>query len=187
MLVYPYNKFEYLTNIIIDNLEGGYYHPDFYITGRKRYGDNVFISSNAFIKAKYGSSGETMFGLDRDAGWDLWYRTPKKSQNVQGNLRFIYSNVYQFVDEKAKKFWTTLDKLDARRQWLWGYPGGIYRDMLKKLCIEMMYNWFNRGVWSKLNDKGKELVIKDDRLALNYIYSAWNGPRYSDYYNKVFN
>jgi len=186
-MVYPFSKFEYFTNIIIDNFEGGYYHPDFYITGKQRYGDNVFISANSFKKASYISSGETMFGLDRDAGWDLWYKSPKKSLNVQDNLKFIYSGVYQFVDNDAKLFWTTLDKIDARHKWLWGYPGGQYRKQLKDLCIKMMYNWFIRGVWNKLDDKGKLLVLNDNKLALNYIYSAWNGPTYSDYYNKLFN
>lgn len=186
-MVYPYSKFEYITDLIIDNLEGGYYHPDFYITGRKRYGDNAFITANNFVKSGYRSSGETMFGLDRDAGWNMWYKSSKKTTNVQNNLKYIYSGVYQFIDNDAKTFWTTLDRLDARHKWLWGYPGGEYRKMLKDLCVKMMYNYFNRAVWSKLTDKGKLLVLNDNKLAFNYIYSAWNGPVYSNFYNKIFN
>jgi len=127
---YPYNKFQYITNLVIDNLEGGYWHPDFYIKGAKRYPDGAFVSANNFVKAGYKDSGETLFGLDRHAGWNNWYRTTRKTDSPQGNLKFIYSNVYQFNDDNALKFWTTLDKLDARNKWDWGYQGGIYNGLL---------------------------------------------------------
>ena len=44
-----------MVNLVIDKLEGGYYHPDMLKDGRVRDG-------------RYGASGETMFGLDRKAG-----------------------------------------------------------------------------------------------------------------------
>jgi peptidoglycan hydrolase-like protein with peptidoglycan-binding domain len=44
-----------MVNLVIDKLEGGYYHPDMLQDGRIRDG-------------RYGGSGETMFGLDRKAG-----------------------------------------------------------------------------------------------------------------------
>jgi len=49
------SDFERIIDIIVDNLEGGYYHPKMLQDGR--------------IKDKrYGGSGETMFGMDRKTG-----------------------------------------------------------------------------------------------------------------------
>jgi len=183
---YPFDKFEYISNLIIDNLEGGYYHPDFYINGAAT-ANGGRISASAFVKADYGRSGETLFGLDRHAGWDSWYKSKRKTSSPQENLKYIYGNVYQFIDDDAKKFWTTLDNLDARHKWPYGYLGGNQRTMLKDLCIKMMYRYFLNNVWIKLNDEGKKLVIEDNKLAFNYIYSAWNGIGFSNYYTKIFN
>jgi peptidoglycan hydrolase-like protein with peptidoglycan-binding domain len=44
-----------MVNLVIDKLEGGYFHPDMLNDGRVR-------------DSRYGGSGETMFGLDRRAG-----------------------------------------------------------------------------------------------------------------------
>lgn len=44
-----------IVDLIIDNLEGGYYHPDMLQDGRIKDG-------------RFGASGETMFGMDRKAG-----------------------------------------------------------------------------------------------------------------------
>ena len=48
-------NFEDVTNQIIDQLEGGYYHPDMLKDGRVK-------------DSRYGNSGETMFGIDRKTG-----------------------------------------------------------------------------------------------------------------------
>jgi murein DD-endopeptidase MepM/ murein hydrolase activator NlpD len=49
------NDWEGIVNLIIDNLEGGYYHPDMLKDGRVKDG-------------RFGASGETMYGMDRKAG-----------------------------------------------------------------------------------------------------------------------
>lgn len=48
-------NFEDTVDKVIDNLEGGYYHPDMLKDGRVK-------------DSRYGNSGETMFGIDRKAG-----------------------------------------------------------------------------------------------------------------------
>lgn len=183
---YPFNKFQYIANFIIDNLEGGYYHPDYYIKGAYTQTGKK-IPAQSFINAGYSRSGETLYGLDRHAGWNMWYSSNRKTDNVQENLKYIYSNVYQYANNDAKQFWTTLDRLDARHKWYYNSMGGNDRKLLQELCIKMMYQYFLKNVWSKLDNKGKELVIKDNKLALNYVYSAWNGIVYSNYYNNIFN
>jgi hypothetical protein len=57
------NNFEKVTSQIIDQLEGGYYHPDMLKDGRVK-------------DSRYGNSGETMFGIDRKAGGSLENDSP---------------------------------------------------------------------------------------------------------------
>lgn len=52
------SDFDEIVKKVIDNLEGGYYHPDMLKDGRVKDG-------------RYGNSGETMFGIDRKAGGDI--------------------------------------------------------------------------------------------------------------------
>jgi len=49
------SKFVHVTQIVIDNLEGGYYHPNMQAADPKKF-------------AIMGKSGETMYGIDRVAG-----------------------------------------------------------------------------------------------------------------------
>ena len=51
-------NFDEMVRKVIDNLEGGYYHPDMLKDGRVK-------------DSRYGKSGETMFGIDRKAGGDI--------------------------------------------------------------------------------------------------------------------
>jgi len=48
-------RYRQITGLIIDQLEGGYYHPDMLLDGRVK-------------DTRYKNSGETMFGIDRKAG-----------------------------------------------------------------------------------------------------------------------
>lgn len=47
-----------MAKLVIDKLEGGYYHPDMLRDGRVK-------------DSRYGHSGETMFGMDRKNGGDI--------------------------------------------------------------------------------------------------------------------
>jgi len=52
------NRFDKMTSLVIDKLEGGYYHPDMLKDGRIK-------------DSRYANSGETMFGIDRKAGGSI--------------------------------------------------------------------------------------------------------------------
>jgi hypothetical protein len=55
------DEFDRMVNIIIEKLEGGYYHPDMLKDGRVKDG-------------RFGASGETLFGMDRKTGeWERKY------------------------------------------------------------------------------------------------------------------
>jgi len=55
-------NFTDITNKIIDNLEGGYYHP-------------LMLADGRVNDKRYASSGETMFGIDRLTGGNINYTT----------------------------------------------------------------------------------------------------------------
>ncbi len=52
------NKFQKITSLVIDKLEGGYYHPNMLVDGRVK-------------DMRYSASGETMFGIDRLKGGSI--------------------------------------------------------------------------------------------------------------------
>lgn len=67
------NKFNKNVNLVIDNLEGGYYHPQMLNDGRVK-------------DSRYKKSGETMFGIDRARGGDINTSTAgKKFWNIIDN------------------------------------------------------------------------------------------------------
>jgi len=123
---------------VIDQLEGGYYHPDMLADGRVK-------------DARYGNSGETMFGLDRKAG---------------GNLNTTPAGV---------KFWAEIDKLNARKNWKWNYKGGDVAPRLKEQLADVMFPHYTDLSNRYLSDKAAQIVESDNRLLFHFIYAAWNG------------
>lgn len=74
------NKFTKMAMLVIDKLEGGYYHPDMLKDGRVK-------------DARYANSGETMFGIDRKAGG--------KINNTAAGIAF-----WKIIDAaNARKLW----------------------------------------------------------------------------------
>ena len=77
--------FNTICKSIINNLEGGYYHPDMLKDGRVQDG-------------RYGNSGETMFGIDRkNSASDIGVSSPGKEfwniidqQNARKNWKHLY-------------------------------------------------------------------------------------------------
>lgn len=74
------NKFNTMAMLVIDKLEGGYYHPDMLKDGRVK-------------DPRYANSGETMFGIDRKAGGKINDTTAGKA-------------FWKIIDEaNARKLW----------------------------------------------------------------------------------
>ncbi len=134
--------FAQVTKAVVINLEGGYYHPAMLKDGRVK-------------DQRYGSSGETMYGLDRKAGGaSINSCTP------------------------CRQFWGTLDNLGASRSWKWNYmPGDPLQTTLLNLVVEIMEPLFNKTLNSYVPEKEIQAVIKSDgRLLFNFVYAQWNGP-----------
>ena len=156
------DKFKTVTKLVIDKLEGGYFHPNMRTANPKKFG-------------AYHRSGETMFGLDRHAGHGLYYSTSRKSDDVLRNLKNIESGVYTYKSLEAKEFWTTIDTANAKNNWQWLYRGGGLENKLKDLTAEIMLPSYERNAKNYLDAKTREIVEKDNRLLFHFIYASWNG------------
>jgi hypothetical protein len=135
-----------IINLIIDELEGGYYHPD--MKSKLKGGEKML------------DSGETMFGIDRknggsdvtqsDAGKQFW-------QIVDANYSDKHSNIAYYNDKADGK------KISKR-----------VGDQLRYYVKELMLTRFEK--YSKyLSDKVKQIVVKSPALLLQFLYSCWNG------------
>lgn len=133
------NDFSQIVTQVIDKMEGGYYHPQMLADGRVK-------------DSRYGSSGETMFGIDRKAGGAI-NTTPA-----------------------GQKFWGMIDDAGAAGSWSWNYKGGNLNGPLKDLAAQVMYPVFIQYSNSYLSPEAQAIVQSDPRLLFHFGYAAWNGP-----------
>ena len=177
------DKYKKMVKLVIDKLEGGYYHP--YML---RPGDNR-VEPNPENKEFYKKSGETMFGLDRHAGHGMFYSTPrnKESVDVISNIKNIESGAYRYKTKEAQQFWTKIDSQNAKNKWKHNYRGGELEDELIELVSEIIKPYFIEYFNKWLNDSAKNIVKRDDRLLFHFIYAVWNGPKFFEVYAEKIN
>ena len=138
------SRFYDYTDLIIGKYEGGYYHPHMMRDDPARFPASV-----------YGKSGETMYGIDRDAG---------------GSIN---------TGAAGREFWGLIDAQQASTRWGWNYkPTGELDKRLRRLCAEIMYGVYSSYVLGRLSDKAKKLVDKSPRLQAHLFYGCWNGIGY---------
>ena len=137
-------------SLVIDNLEGGYYHPNMLKDGRVK-------------DSRYGTSGETMFGIDRRQGGSI-------NDTVAG-----------------KQFWALIDNAGAKDKWKWNYMGGDLAQQLKDLAAKMMKPQYDSLANTHLTPQAKALVNSDPRLLFNFIYATWNGSGWFQKFAKKIN
>lgn len=123
---------------VISNLEGGYFNPKTHAVG----------------DARYSTSGETMFGIDRLAGGSI-NKTP------EGIL-----------------FWNKIGEAQKGVLWRWNYiPPDPLQKELVDLAIKIIKPGYDSNMKNYLNDEGIQKVIESDgRLFFNFVYACWNGP-----------
>lgn len=169
--------FKNATIKVIDNFESGYYHPNMFKDGR--------ISDNSKNRSIMATSGETMFGLDRHAGHDIYYSSKRKSADVLDNLTYIPT--YTFKTPQSKEFWTIIDKANAKDTWKLYYKGGADSEKLKVLASEIMYDEFIHHAEKYLNEDARKLVYTDPKLLFHFIYLTWNGVGFFQKYSQTLN
>lgn len=156
------SNYENIVKSVIDTLEGGYYHP----TMRQK-------DPSKF--PGYERSGETMFGLDRFAGHNIYYSTPRIGKNPMDDLQYIESGKYEYKTDAAKQFWGIIDSANAKENWSWNYMGGQYKDQLEQLAGEIMKPEFESLFGQYLSTQAQEIVKNDPMLMFHMVYAAWNG------------
>jgi len=147
---------------VINKLEGGYYHPNMMAKNPSRFKD-------------YGSSGETLFGLDRHAGHGIYYKSPRKTASVQDNLKHIEAGEYEWASPEAKEFWTTVDKMGAKDKWEWNSKGGANETRLVDLASNIINKQWEGLSQRYLSSDALAIIKKDGRLLFNFVYAVWNG------------
>jgi peptidoglycan hydrolase-like protein with peptidoglycan-binding domain len=137
--------FETMTKIIVDNIEGGYYNPEWH------------------RQAAMGRSGETMFGMDRVHGSDL------------------------FKTGDGKEFWRIIDKNKNKEVWKHYYKGGPLESELLKIVTKIMTKHYQDLSDKFLSDKSKKLVESNNGLKLHFYYASWNGNTFFESFAKKIN
>ena len=145
------NLFLHIADLIINNIEGGYYHPNY-----KELKPSTF--------EKMGISGETMYGLDRKNG------AGSAVTNSDAGKKF-----WQIIDKEfaaAKndtKYWN--DKADGKK-----YIAASVGRQLRPLADEITLANYNRYAGLYLSDTARKRIEQSPKLMLQFAYLTWNGP-----------
>lgn len=134
--------------LIIDNLEGGYYHPD--MQSKLRNGERL------------GNSGETMYGLDRKAGAGLFVSGPGKE---------FWQVVDQYYGTHHGDASYYQDKADGKKS---DIPATVGQ-RLKSLAAQTMLPKFTEYSDKYFTPEVKRLVNSYPALTFNFLYAVWNG------------
>lgn len=164
--------FKKITKLVIDKLEGGYFHPDMFTDGRL----------NPKYYTIYSKSGETMLGLDRFAGFSLFYSGERNTNDIEVFIYKVKNGRYNYKNEASKKFWTIIDNSKASKLWSWNYKGGSNYNQLSDLAAEIMLPVFNNYADKYLTDPARDIVFNTPELLFNFSYASWNGPAFFQYY-----
>lgn len=135
-----------LAVIIINELEGGYYHPD--MKAKLKGGSNM------------GDSGETMYGLDRQKG--------NIENSDAGKKFFALVDKYYSTHHADTGYYN--DKANGQHA---DIPASV-GTQLKQLAAEVIYNRFNNYA-AALDKAAKEKVLSDPALLIQFFYAVYNG------------
>lgn len=141
------------TDIIIENLEGGYYHPN--MKNKLKNGE------------KMGSSGETMFGLDRTNGvpakreiWDkFWEVVDQYYSDKHSNIKF-YNDKADGKNGISSEVGEQLRDLASREMWR---------------RFEMFYKSPYSPGSVYLTNEELNYILTHPSICLNMLYAVWGG------------
>lgn len=160
MIVPDKSLFNNLAGLAIDRLEGGYFHPYMYRNDPQKF-------------RLYKKSGETLFGLDRHAGHDIFYTSRRISSDP---LTDVYNKRrYKYKSQAAADFWDTIDQAQASIKWKWNSRGGQDERKLKQLAINIIYDEFLKYSRQYLTEDQQKIVFSSPDLLFLFIYATWNG------------
>lgn len=168
-----------IVQAIVDNLEGGYYHPT-----------HAFSFSQT-DRNTYKNSGETLYGLDRYAGNNEGIRKGPKNQSgidfwaavdiISGNGS--YKNTSRTVNTGQ---WDIKKYPKKSGIWSWNYmpkKSESGYDNLQKHLTKYITNSYN-SLFNKYlaGHPVGQLVQNDGRLKFMYYRATWNGSSFFQKY-----
>lgn len=130
------------------------------------------LRPSASALAVYRTSGETIFGLDRKAGFDIFFKKDR-----DGNVRYSSPASYQL--------WSLLDDLKRRYRIPWNSKLGPYMPRAERLVIDIMMPYFSRLMMKYVPSHLQPLIFQSPYLTVIFVYSAWNGPGFMKAYASI--
>lgn len=138
-----------LITYIINNIEGGYYHPD--MKDKLRGGEAL------------GISGETMYGLDRKNGAGSAVTNSDAGQNFWRLIDANYGTHHADTTYYG-------DMADGRR------VPAVVGSQLKAYTQTIIKTMFDDYAGRYLSPGAKAVIMSNPQLQLQFLYAVWNGP-----------
>lgn len=140
-----------VTKKVIKDFEGGYWNPEC-----AKYSGSKHPSKTGM----YERSGETMFGLDREAG---------NIENVSSDGR----KFFELIDDEKRK----LGMEQFCKTWKWNYiPNEPLKGELIELAAKTMKSLYDKNAANYFKGKTRNVVENSKPLLLHFSYATWNGP-----------
>ena len=139
-----------LTDLIINNIEGGYYHPDMQTANPAKF-------------AVMGISGETMYGLDRKNG------AGSAVTNSDAGKKFWALMDQYYGAHHGDVSWYG-DMADGKR-----VPASVGQQ-LRQYTHEIISQMYNTYAGKYLSDGAWSVIMNSPQLQLQFLYAVWNGP-----------
>lgn len=139
-----------MIDYIIDNIEGGYYHPDMKTANPQKF-------------AVMGISGETMFGLDRTNGAGSAVTNSDAGKKFWALIDQYYGNHHSDTS------WYN-DMADGKR-----VPADV-GSQLREYTTQIISAMFNSYAGKYLSDGARAVIMSNPALQLQFLYAVWNGP-----------
>ena len=168
---------EELTSMMLEFVEGGYYHPV-----------HAYTKFSAKDRNTYGSSGETMWGLDRyagqteksDAGKTIWQELDKLTG---------YGSYAATSRSTPTKKWDIKKNPAKSGGWTHCYvPPGKSAKKIYDAAVDYAIGNYRSSL--KANFKGNsdiiDLINSDNRMTFAWLRATWNGPGHFQKYAKNF-
>lgn len=143
--------------VVIDYLEGGYFHPDMIPQKPEMFGKGT----NDALYNDYLRSGETMYGLDRKNGGSL--NTGTYGKNFWSLIDKVYTPYHANIN-----YWN--DKADGKR--VSETVGKLLKGFLTNIMLGQFISLLEKNFTVEQYSK---LLTGDPELLFNVLYLTWNG------------